>query len=150
MSFHQSGVGDLGGGSREATEKELPKACSAPVALTLTRASSPSQEASLPPDQEEMCYTWLAVGSRERRNCHLMENSLLRKTFALLLFSLFLSLEFVIQDGPKIMDILFAGDEGRRVASRILLKEQSPYIFPLMVCHLSSVSTATTPPETEL
>lgn len=79
-----------------------------------------------------------------------MENSLLRKTFALLLFSLFLSLEFVIQDGPKIMDILFAGDEGRRVASRILLKEQSPYIFPLMVCHLSSVSTATTPPETEL
>lgn len=42
------------GGHRE----ELPKACSAPVALTLTRASSPSQEASLPPDQEEMCYTW--------------------------------------------------------------------------------------------
>lgn len=114
------------------------------------RASSPSQEASLPPHQEEMCYTWFTVGSREKSNCHLMENSPLRKIFALLLFYLFLSSVFVIQDGPRIRGVLFWGGEGGRVASRVLLKQQSPYIFPLMVCLLSSVSTATTPPETEL
>lgn len=110
------------------------------------RASSLSQEAFLPPDQEEMCDTWLAVGSRERSNCHLMENSPLRKIFALLLFSLFLSSEFVIQDGPRIMGILFWGDEGGRVASRILLKEQSPYVFssygvPSVICFHCSYST---------
>jgi len=32
----------LGGGSREAPEKELPKGCSAPVALTLTDQGEPA------------------------------------------------------------------------------------------------------------
>ena len=104
------------------------------------RASSPSQEASLPPDQEEMCYTWFTVGSREKSNCHLMENSPLRKIFALLLFSLFLSSVFVIQDGPRIRGVLFWGGEGGRVASRVLtfflLWYVICHLFPLQLLHL--------------
>ena len=50
------------------------------------RASPPPQGASLTPDQPEMYYIQWAVGSRERSSCCLMENSALRKTFALLLF----------------------------------------------------------------
>lgn len=69
-----------------------------------------------------------------------MENSVLRKTFALLLFSVSHPSEFVIQNGPMIIGILFGGMEVEGEGTGYL------YFFSYGV---SSVLPAVTLPGTE-
>ena len=124
MCFHQSGIRGLGGGSGEATEKELPKGCSDPVALTSTDQGEPALHLKrLPCHHTSRKYVihgglWAAEKGVTVTS---WEIHLLEKHLHCFCFPFCLSSKFVIRDAPRIMDVLSGGNEGGRVRSRVLI-----------------------------